>query len=92
MLSSSDAVALYQETGGEDFARLCRKSSYNLGPLQVDNQADRSVLGSQRVAADDLQIACLPRVATVLDLDPVATSNYLNERPCRVGKTLIWPA
>jgi hypothetical protein len=50
------------------------------------------LLGSQRVTADDLQIDCLPRVATVLDLDPLATSNYLNERPCRVGKTLIWPA
>jgi len=61
------------------------------GNLRVDTETDRSVLGSLRVAADELQYGFLPRVANVLDLNPVATSCQLNERPCMVGKTLIWP-
>jgi hypothetical protein len=63
-----------------------------LGPLQIDNQTDCSVLGSLRVAAEDLRYCSLPRVAHVLDLDPVATSNYLHERPCIAEKILIWLA
>lgn len=63
-----------------------------MGPLQIDCQTDRSVLGSLRVAADDLRYGSLPRVANVLDLDPLAISHKLNQRPCRAGKTLIWPA
>lgn len=62
------------------------------GPLQVDCQTDRSVLGSLRVAADDLRYGSLPRVANVLDLDPIVISLELNQRPCTVGKTCIWPA
>lgn len=63
-----------------------------LGPLRTDTRTDRSVLGSLRVAADDLQYGYLPRVAHVLDLDPVTTSRQLNERPCTVGNRMIWPA
>jgi len=63
-----------------------------MGPLQIDCQTDRSVLGSLRVAADDLRYGSLPRVANVLDLDPLAISHKLNQRPYRAGKALIWPA
>jgi hypothetical protein len=63
-----------------------------LGPLRIDNQTDRSVLGSLRVAADDFRYGFLSHVANVLDLDPIAISHELNQRPCRVGRTLIWPA
>ncbi len=63
-----------------------------MGPLQIDCRTDRSVLGSLRVAADDLRYGSLPRVPNVLDLDPLAISYELNQRPCRVGKALIWPA
>lgn len=49
------------------------------GRLRIDSQIDHSVLGSLRVV-------------TVLDLDPIARPNYLNERPCIVGKTLAWQA
>ena len=63
-----------------------------LGPLHVDCRTDRSVLGSLRVATDDLQFGYLPRVPNVLDLDPLAMSHQLNKRPCMAGKVLIWPA
>lgn len=62
------------------------------GPLRIDCRTDRSVLGSLRVAADDLRYGSLPRVANVLDLDPLVISHELNQRPCRVGKACIWPA
>jgi len=61
------------------------------GPLRIDYQTDRSVLGSLRVAADDLRYGSLPRVSNVLDLDPLVISHELNQRPCRVGKACIWP-
>ncbi len=63
-----------------------------LGPLQIDCRTDRSVLGSLRVAADDLQFGYLPRVPNVLNLDPLEISDQLNQRPCMAGKVLIWPA
>ncbi|MDH5667261.1 MAG: hypothetical protein OEY86_04540 [Nitrospira sp.] len=63
-----------------------------LGPLQIDCRTDRSVLGSLRVASDDLQFGYLPRVQNVLDLDPLAMSHQLNTRPCMAEKVLIWPA
>jgi hypothetical protein len=62
------------------------------GPFRIDCRTDRSVLGSLRVAADDLRYGSLPRVANVLDLDPLVISHELNQRPCRVGKACIWPA
>jgi hypothetical protein len=62
------------------------------GPIRMDCRTDRSVLGSLRVAANDLRYGFLPRVAHVLELDPLAISHELNQRPCRVGKTCIWPA
>jgi hypothetical protein len=62
-----------------------------MGPLRIDCRTDRSVLGSLRMAADGLRYGSFPRVANVLDLDPIAISHELNQRPCRVGRTLIWP-
>ncbi|MFO0768485.1 MAG: hypothetical protein U0231_17280 [Nitrospiraceae bacterium] len=61
------------------------------GPLRGDTKTDRSVLASLRVAADDLQHGSLPRLANVLDLDPMTTSSRFNERPCRVRTLLTWP-
>ncbi|MEK6802496.1 MAG: hypothetical protein AABZ34_07495 [Nitrospirota bacterium] len=62
-----------------------------LGPLEVHRSTDRSVLGSMRVAADDLKYGMLNRTANVMDLDPIATSLALNERPCRANGALMWP-
>lgn len=59
------------------------------GPLRIDFQRDRSVLGSLRVAADDLRYGFLSRVAPVLDLDPIEISHELNQRPCRVGMVCL---
>lgn len=68
-----------------------RRLDATCGTLRVDTETDRSVLGSLRVAADELQYGFLPYVPSALDLDPVVTSCQLNERPCTVGNTLIWP-
>ncbi|MCS6290748.1 MAG: hypothetical protein H8K10_17460 [Nitrospira sp.] len=62
-----------------------------LGQLGVHRSTDRSVLGSMRVAADDLKYGMLNRIANVMELDPIATSLALNERPCRVKGALVWP-
>jgi hypothetical protein len=57
-----------------------------LGPLQIDNQADRSVVSSLRVAADGLRYGSLPRVALVLDLDAVATPTISMNVPAWRGR------
>ncbi|GKS57823.1 hypothetical protein YTPLAS18_13500 [Nitrospira sp.] len=62
-----------------------------LGPMRIDRRTDRSVLGSMRVVVDDLQHRLLTRVPHVFDLDPIATSLQLNERPCTVRNSLVWP-
>jgi hypothetical protein len=62
-----------------------------LGPLRTDQAPDRSVLGSMRVAAQDLKIGGLDRTTNVMELDPVKTSLWLNHRPCRVYGRLVWP-
>jgi hypothetical protein len=62
-----------------------------LGPLCVDPQTDRSVLGSLRVAGQDLKLGALDRATNVMELDPIATSRWLNERPCRIYNRLVWP-
>ncbi len=62
-----------------------------LGPLEVQRSTDRSVLGSMRVAADDLKYGMLNRIANVMELEPLATSLVLNERPCRAYGALVWP-
>ncbi len=62
-----------------------------LGPLALDRQTDRSVLGSLRVAAQDLKFGALDRTTNVMELEPIATSRWLNERPCRVYNRLVWP-
>lgn len=59
-----------------------------MGPIHFDTATDRSVQGSLRVAKQDLE-AWLYRVPNVMDLDPLAMSRRLNERPTTVyGKWL----
>lgn len=67
------------------------RAALALGPLQMDRHTDRSVLGSMRVVADDLKYGLLNRIANVMELDPIATSLRLNDRPCAVHKTWIHP-
>lgn len=62
-----------------------------LGQLEVHRTTDRSVLGSMRVAADDLKYGMLNRAANVMELDPIATALALNERSCRANGALMWP-
>lgn len=62
-----------------------------LGPLGVDRETDRSVLGSMREAAQDLELGALDRAANVMELDPIATSRWLNERPVTAHGQCLWP-
>lgn len=61
-----------------------------LGPMRFDTVTDRSVQGSLRVAKLDLE-AWLYRVSNVMELDPLAMSCKLNERPATVYGKLVWP-
>ena len=62
-----------------------------LGPLQIDRNTDRSVLASMNRVAGDLQFGLLRETANVMELDPIKTSLWLNDRPCRVYNRLVWP-
>jgi hypothetical protein len=59
--------------------------------VRFDTATDRSVQGSLRVAKQDLE-AWVYQVSNVLELEPLAVSVRLNERPARVRGKLIWPA
>jgi hypothetical protein len=61
-----------------------------LGPVRFDTATDRSVQSSLRVAKLDLE-ASLYRVPNVMELDPLAVSCRLNERPATVHGKLVWP-
>ena len=62
-----------------------------LGPIRYDTATDRSVQGSVNVARRDPE-AMLYRESNVMDLDPLAVSIRLNERPVTVHGNLLWPA
>ena len=62
-----------------------------LGPLQMDRNTDRSVLASMNRVAGDLQFGLLRETSNVMELDPIKTSLWLNDRPCTVHKMWIWP-
>ncbi|MGA7181149.1 MAG: hypothetical protein WBX11_16405 [Thiobacillaceae bacterium] len=67
-----------------------KKVDLALGPMRFDTATDRSVQGSLRVAKQDLE-AWLYRVPNVMDLDPLAMSCRLNERPATVYGKWVWP-
>jgi len=68
-----------------------KKVELAIGPVCFDTATDRSVQGSLRVAKQDLE-AWLYRVPNVMDLDPLAVSCRLNERPATVYGKVLWPA
>jgi len=69
-------------------ATQIKKVELILGAVRYDTATDRSVQGSLRVAKQDLE-AGLYRVPNVMDLDPIATSCMLSDRPATVhGKSL----
>lgn len=67
-----------------------KKVELALGPVRFDTATDRSVQGSLRVAKQDLE-AWLYGVPNVMDLDPLAVSCRLNERPSTVRGKWIRP-
>ena len=58
--------------------------------MRFDTATDRWVQGSMRVAKLDLE-ARLYDVPNVMDLDPLAMSCRLNERPATMRGKWIWP-
>ena len=66
-------------------------ASLTIGSLRMDRNTDRSVLASMNRVAGDLQFGLLQETANVMELDPIKTSLWLNDRPCTVHKTWIWP-
>lgn len=68
-----------------------RKVELVLGPIRFDTATDRSVQGSINIARRDME-AMLNRVPNVLDLDTLAASVRLNERPATVYGKWLWPA
>jgi hypothetical protein len=61
-----------------------------LGVLRCDRVTDRSVLGSLRVAADDLWWKA-PDWGGVVNLDPLAVALWLNHRPTTIRGKSLWP-
>ena len=62
-----------------------------LGRVRYDTMTDRSVQGSLRVATWDLEARLYHRVPNVMNLDPLAVSCRLNERPATIYGKLVWP-
>ncbi|AOU96804.1 hypothetical protein BI364_01200 [Acidihalobacter yilgarnensis] len=67
-----------------------RRAELALGPARFDTAIDRSVQGSLRIARQDLE-AWVYGVPNVMDLDPVALSCRLNERPTTIRGQWLWP-
>jgi hypothetical protein len=61
-----------------------------LGPIRFDTATNRSVQGSMRIAMQDLETR-IYEVPNVMNLDPVAASCRLNERPTTIFKEWLWP-
>lgn len=68
-----------------------KRAELALGPVHYDTATDRSVQGSLRIAQQDLE-GLLYEIPNVMDLDPVAISCRLNERPATVYGKVVWPA
>ena len=67
-----------------------KKAELTLGPMRFDTATDRSVQGSLRIAKLDLE-AWLYGVPNVMDLDPLAMSCRLNERPATIYGKWVRP-
>ncbi|OBS08174.1 DUF6933 domain-containing protein [Acidihalobacter prosperus] len=67
-----------------------RKAELALGPACFDTTIDRSVQGSMRIARQDLE-TWIHDVPNVMDVDPVALSCRLNERPTTIRGKWLWP-
>lgn len=67
-----------------------RKAEQAWGSVRFDTATDRSVQGSLRVAKWDAE-AWVYQAPNVMDIDALALSHRLNERPTMVRGVLVWP-
>jgi hypothetical protein len=68
-----------------------KKVELVLGKVDFDTATDRSVQGTINIARRDLD-AMMYRFENVMDMDPLAVSRWLNERPVTVRGKTLWPA
>lgn len=61
-----------------------------LGPVRFDAKTDRSVLASMTIAKFELE-SWVYEVPNVLDLDPVAVSARISQRPATIAGKWIRP-
>lgn len=66
------------------------KAEAALGLVRFDTFTDRSVLGSMRIASEDL-LAYIWKAPHILDADPLALSCKLTDRPATVRGKSLWP-
>ncbi len=71
-------------------AGLLGRMRLAIGPVGFDTATDRSVQASMNIARQDLE-AEVYHVGNVLDLDPVALSCHISERPATVRGKWIRP-
>ena len=71
-------------------ATQIKKVELAIGPIRFDRAVDRSVQGSLRVAKQGLE-AWLNGEHNVMELDPVAVSCRLNNRPITIRGKWLWP-
>ena len=67
------------------------KVALALGAARFDSSIDRSVLSAMNIVIADELYPRVARVPNVLDLDPVALSCEMSDRPTRVRGRLLWP-
>ena len=67
-----------------------KKTELAIGPIRFDMATDRSVQGSLRIARQDLE-AWVVQVPNVMELDPIAVSCKLSDRPATIRGKWIWP-
>ena len=67
-----------------------KKVELALGPARFDTAIDRSVQGSLRVARQDMESSVL-RVPNVMDIEPIAMSCELSDRPATICGKWLWP-
>lgn len=67
-----------------------KRAELALGPIRFDTATDRSVQGSLRVAKQELE-AFAYQVPNVMDLDPIAVSCRISDRPASVYGKWLWP-
>lgn len=61
-----------------------------MGPAQLDAATDRSVLGTLNTSRSDFD-SFTDRYRNIMEVDPIAAAQWLNERPLTARNKWLWP-